>query len=73
MYVARIFILEGKGQAQPFRDSVELINVVRHDLSQATAPFEYFFGSRLNCRIKSVIKTLSRQIYDTVAQVIQIF
>ena len=70
MYVARIFILEGKGLAQPFRDSVELINVVRHDLrSQATAPFEYFFGSRLNCRIKSVIKTLSLQIYDTVIQI----
>ena len=55
---------QGVGTTIPI-DSVELINLVRHDLlSQATAPFEYFFESRLNCRIESVIKTLPGQIYD---------
>ena len=51
-------------------DSIELIDVVRHDiLSQTIGPFEYFFGSRLNCRIASVIKTLPAQIcgYEIVA------
>ena len=46
-------------------DSIELIDVVRHDiLSQTIAPSEYFFRSRLNCRISSVIKTLPAQICD---------
>ena len=46
-------------------DLIELTDVVQHDiLSQTIAPFEYFFRSRLNCRISSVIKTLPSQICD---------
>ena len=53
MYVATIVILEGKGEGTTIPiDPVELINVVRYDLlSQETAPFGYFFRSRLNCKI----------------------
>ena len=66
MYVVMIFILEGleAGTTIPI-GSIELIDVVWHDiLSQTIAPLEYFFRSRLNCRISSVIKTLPSQICD---------
>ena len=46
-------------------DSIELTDVVRHDIiSKTIAPLEYFLTSKLNCRISSVIKTLPSQICD---------
>ena len=59
-----LFWREEAGTTIPI-DFTELIDVVRHDiLSQTMAPLEYFFRSRLNCRISSVINTLPAQICD---------